>query len=274
MNIFIITQDEPFFIPKLIQRISESMEKEDKIVGITILKPYHKGKNYLIWIKERAVVYLLRELFFLMTLMVYTKLYESLAGVFPLKKYFSVKRLCDANNFRYVDTDDINSSEYQSKIRTLDIDIIISISATQIFKKSLIELPKKECVNIHGTLLPRHRGVMGSWWVLAAGDEYTGVTVHRIIEKLDAGDILLQEKIPIQKDDTQFSLAVRTKKMSADLAIKLIEIIKTGNVVPKSMDQTIANINTFPTSAQAKKFRNSGKRVIKIHDFPAIISNW
>ena len=274
MNIFIITQEEPFFIPKIIQRISDGMEKEDKIVGVTILKPYHKGKNYRIWIKERAVVYLSRELFFLMILMIYVKGYESLAGVFPLKKYFSVKRLCDAKNLFCVDTADINSSEYLTKIRTLDIDVIISISATQIFKKALIDLPKKECVNIHGTLLPRHRGVMGSWWTLATGDDYTGVTVHRIIEKLDAGDIILQEKIPIQKDDTQFSLAVKTKKMSADLAIKLIKIIKTGNVVPKRMDQTIANINTFPTSAQAKQFRSRGKRVIKITDFPAIMSNW
>jgi methionyl-tRNA formyltransferase len=274
MNVFIITQEEPFFIPKIIRRISDSMEKEDKIVGITILKPYHKGKNYLIWIKERAVVYLIRELFFLMILMIYVKVYEIFAGVFTLKKYFSVKRFCGSKNFLCVDTDDINSSEYQSKIRPLDIDVIISISATQIFKKALIDLPKKECVNIHGTFLPRHRGVLGSWWALAAGDEYTGVTVHRIIEKLDAGDILLQEKIPIQKDDTQFSLAVRTKKMSADLTVKLIDIIKKGNIIPKRMDQNIANINTFPTIAQAKQFRRSGKRVIKINDFPAIIYDW
>jgi methionyl-tRNA formyltransferase len=274
MNLLIVTQEEPFFIPKILARIDDNLNREDKIVGITILKPYHKSKNYLTWIRERVIVYTYRELMLLMALFTYVKIYEALTRIFPLKKFFSVRRFCSARGIRLFQTADINSAEYHSELRSLDIDMIISHSATQIFKKSLIEIPRVGCVNVHGTLLPRHRGVMGSWWALASGDKFTGVTVHQLIERLDAGDILLQEKMPIEDEDTQFSIAVKTKKMSADLTLRMLDILREGEPKAISMDINAGNINTFPTKEQAVQFRKSKKRIIKINDLANVISDW
>ena len=274
MNIFLITQNEPFYIPKIIQRIYYELNREDKIVGITLLKPYHKSKNYLTWIQERAIVYTLRELILLIVLFSYVNLYELSSRVLPLTNLFSVRRLCLVKNIRLIETDDINSAEYLARIRTLDIDIIISLSATQIFKKPLIDVPKRECVNVHGTLLPRHRGVMGSWWALAAGDTYTGVTVHRLIEKLDAGEIILQEKILIEKDDTQFSLATKTKKISAELLLKMLDQLKRSEIKLVTIDVNTGNINTFPTKEQAIQFRKGKKGIITFKDLKDVIRTW
>jgi methionyl-tRNA formyltransferase len=274
MKIFFITQEEPFFMPKIIQRICDNLGKEDTIVGITILKPYHKNKNYLKWMQERAIVYKYRELFFLGLLFSYVKMHMMLSGIFPLQNVFSVRNICHSENIPVIDAADINSTDYQNVIRRLDIDIIISLSATRIFKKALIDLPKKECVNVHGTLLPRHRGVMGSWWALAAGDVYTGVTVHRIIEKLDAGDIILQEKIPIGKEDTQFSLATKTKKMSADLILRMLELLRVGEITTSEMDVNSGNINTFPTKEQATNFKKSTRRILTFRDVTTVLRHW
>jgi methionyl-tRNA formyltransferase len=201
-------------------------------------------------------------------------MYEILSNIIPLENFFSVKRVCCFKKIPLFTTDDINSVEYLSTLRSLDIDVLISVSATQIFKKSLIDIPKKECINIHGTLLPRHRGVMGSWWVLASGDNYTGVTVHQIIEKLDAGEIILQEKIPIKNDDTQFSIATKTKKISADLILKMLDQLRKSQITHSKMNVNEGNINTFPTKEQAIKFRESKKRIIKFKDVIDIIKPW
>lgn len=274
MNIFLITQDEPFYIPKIILRICEGLNKEDRIVGLTVLRPYHKSKNYLTWIKERILVYSFGEFVLLALLFTYVKMYELFSRVLPLKKFFSVKRTCRFKKISLFSTDDINSAEYQTKLQSLDVDILISISATQIFKKALIDLPKKECVNVHGTLLPRHRGVMGSWWALASGDKFTGVTVHRIVERLDAGEIILQQKVPITQNDSQFSIATKTKKISADLILIMLDQLRKDQIVLTKMDIIEGNINTFPSKEQAKKFRASKKRIIKFEDVMEIIKNW
>jgi len=226
------------------------------------------------WIQERAIVYTFRELILLLVLFSFVKIYEVLSRVLPLSNLYSVRRFCHGKDIRLIETDDINSAEYLTMIRSLDIDIIISLSATQIFKKPLIDVPKKECVNVHGTLLPRHRGVMGSWWALAAGDRYTGVTVHRIIEKLDAGEIILQEKIPIEKDDTQFSIATKTKKMSVNLILKMLDQLKRNEIKLFTMDVNTGNINTFPTKEQAIKFRKSKKRIITFNDIREVLRTW
>jgi methionyl-tRNA formyltransferase len=274
MNIFLITQEEPFYIPKIIWRICEGLNKEDRIVGLTILKPYHKSKNYLTWIKERIIVYSFGEFILLALLLTYVKMYEVLSNILPLKKMFSVKRVCRFKRIPLIITSDINSLEYQSRLRSFDIDILISVSATQIFKTALIEIPNKECVNVHGTLLPRHRGVMGSWWALATGDKYTGVTLHRIVEKLDSGEILLQQKIPITQNDTQFSIATKTKKISADLILMMLDQLRKHQINPIDMNVHTGNINTFPTKEQAKKFRASSKRIIKFQDVIDVIKGW
>jgi methionyl-tRNA formyltransferase len=87
-------------------------------------------------------------------------------------------------------------------------------------------------VNIHPSLLPKYRGATPIAWAIFSKETETGVTAHLLTEKLDAGDILIQKKIPIEKDDTDSGLRKKLAILSMDVVQELIEQIETNSLRP------------------------------------------
>ncbi|MBR3116747.1 MAG: methionyl-tRNA formyltransferase [Bacilli bacterium] len=108
--------------------------------------------------------------------------------------------------------------DYQ-KIMDLKPDLIITCAYGQIIPKELLELPKYKCINIHASLLPKYRGGAPIHHSIINGDEYTGVTIMYMDEKMDSGDILYQEKIKIEDSD---NVGTMFKKLSV-LGSKMIK---------------------------------------------------
>ncbi len=103
------------------------------------------------------------------------------------------------------------------KLQELKPDVIVVVAYGQILKKNVLELPLLGCVNVHSSLLPRWRGAAPIQWALLSGDQVTGVTTMRLVQELDAGDILLQDQTPISAEDTASSLHDRLAEMGARL---------------------------------------------------------
>lgn len=266
MNVFIITQNEPFFIPKMIKYLIYNQIQGYTITGITILAPHRKNKNYIHWFNERSVVYSFGELLISGLLFLYTKLYNK----FLTNSYYSVKKIIKESEINEIITEDINSAEFISKILALNIDIIISISCPQLFKEDLLN-SAKYCINAHGTLLPRHRGVFGSWWTLFSGDKIGGSTIHTMEIKLDAGDILWQNEFPIEKNDTQYSIAYKTKRDMAWGLAKVLKQISVGNIKilhPKYE----TSYHRAPTKELGKEFHRTGYKVISLKDIKFVLA--
>ena len=78
--------------------------------------------------------------------------------------YYSCRKILRIANIEEINTNDINDKNYIKRIKQENPDIIISISCPQLFKEDLLNTPNIYCINAHGTLLPRHRGVFGSFW--------------------------------------------------------------------------------------------------------------
>ena len=113
------------------------------------------------------------------------------------------------------------------KIKSISPDVIFSIYYRKILPKTLIEIPKLGCINIHPSLLPKYRGPIPTAWAIERGEDFFGVTIHYMDEGIDTGDILVQNKYSIGKTETGYELYSRAMKIGAQLLKENFEKIIT-----------------------------------------------
>ncbi len=118
--------------------------------------------------------------------------------------------------------------EVAEEIRALDPHLIVVVSFGQILPPSILQIPSLGCLNIHPSLLPRYRGAAPIQRVLMEGERETGVTIMWMNERLDAGDIFLQERTPIHPEETYGELHDRLAVEGAGLLMKAIEMLERG----------------------------------------------
>lgn len=121
-----------------------------------------------------------------------------------------------------LETAEAKSAGFIEKVRQVQADIFVVISFGLILPKALLEAPKLMALNVHSSLLPRYRGAAPMHWALIHGDPETGVTVMRMTEKLDAGDIALQKKIKISPEDDIFSVEERLSRAGASALLEVL----------------------------------------------------
>jgi methionyl-tRNA formyltransferase len=112
----------------------------------------------------------------------------------------------------------------------------------KILPKALLDLPPRGAINVHGSLLPRHRGAAPIQRALLAGDTVTGITIMQMNERMDAGDILLQEQTAIRADDTSASLGERLAEIGARLLALALERIERGELVGQPQNDADATL--------------------------------
>ena len=122
--------------------------------------------------------------------------------------------------------------DFVGEIRSLKPDCIVVVAYGKILPKELLEIPPYRVVNLHASLLPRYRGAAPIQRALMAGERVTGNTVMLVNERMDAGDILSQEEIPIEEEDNLETLSERLSKRGADLLVRTLSLWFEGRVTP------------------------------------------
>ena len=122
---------------------------------------------------------------------------------------------------------DVNSVDSIKRLSGLKADVFIVVGFGQILKKDLLDIPKKYCINLHGSLLPKYRGAAPINWAIVNGEKQTGVTVIKMNEKMDAGDMLLKKSVSIEDTDDTASLSKRLSSEGAHLVLKSIELARS-----------------------------------------------
>lgn len=107
-------------------------------------------------------------------------------------------------------------------------DIIVVAAFGQILPKEILDLPEYGCINVHASLLPKYRGAAPIQWAVINGEEKSGVTIMKMDEGLDTGDIISREIVVLDKDQTGGSLFERLAETGAKLCVKTMEDIKNG----------------------------------------------
>src|SRR6266568_2859999 len=126
------------------------------------------------------------------------------------------------------------------EIRTLGPDVIVVVAYGQILPRTVLQIPKIACLNLHASLLPRWRGAAPIQAAIAAGDRETGITVMYMDEGLDTGDILLQRKIDILPAETGGSLPARLAKLAPNALLDSLRLLAEGNAPRIPQDNILA----------------------------------
>ena len=125
------------------------------------------------------------------------------------------------------------TSSLVDQIKGINPDIILSLYYRKILPKSIIELPRLGCINIHPSLLPEYRGPVPTAWAIEKGEKNFGITIHKMDNGIDTGDILIQKKYRIFHNETGFELYTRAMKLGAKLFNDNFLKIIDGKIKPK-----------------------------------------
>lgn len=136
--------------------------------------------------------------------------------------------------FRFRDDEDALET-----LRDLNPDIIVVMAYGQILPRAVIEAPTIACVNLHASLLPRHRGASPIQAAIREGDEESGITLMRVVEKLDAGDIILKHVSAIRSDDTGGSLHDRLAELGPAVLEEGLPLLASSSMQSISQDEAI-----------------------------------
>lgn len=132
--------------------------------------------------------------------------------------------------------DRVKRPEAVERLRAEVPDLIVVAAFGQILSKEILELPRFGCVNVHASLLPKYRGAAPIQWAVINGEEKSGVTIMQMDEGLDTGDILLQEEIPLDPEETGESLYNKMAALGGELLVKALPMIEEGSLVPIKQD--------------------------------------
>jgi len=127
-------------------------------------------------------------------------------------------------------------------VRGIAPDVIVVVAYGQIIPPSILEIPPRGIVNVHGSLLPRYRGAAPIQWAIARGETETGVTTMLMDVGLDTGPILLQRQIAISDDDTGRTLEAKLAPLGAELLLETLSRWERGDLVPIPQDDAQATL--------------------------------
>lgn len=123
--------------------------------------------------------------------------------------------------------------EFIDQIRAFSPELLVVAAYGQILPQALLDIPKHGSLNVHASLLPKHRGAAPIQWSLIEGDRETGVTIMKMDAGLDTGPMLSRRSTPISESDTGQTLHDRLAQVGADLLIETIPDWVTGKIVPQ-----------------------------------------
>lgn len=126
-----------------------------------------------------------------------------------------------------------NNTEFVNTLKELKPDIMCVVAYGKILPKEILDIPKKGCINLHASLLPKYRGAAPIQWAILNGDKVTGVSTMYMNEKMDEGDIILSEKVEIGEYETTGELWNRLAVIGANLLVKTVNQIEEG-IAPRT----------------------------------------
>jgi methionyl-tRNA formyltransferase len=116
--------------------------------------------------------------------------------------------------------------------------IIVVVAFGRILPLSILDLAPYGCLNVHYSLLPKYRGAAPVAWTIVNGEQTSGVTTMKLVEKMDAGPIYLQREIALGPDETTASLQAKLTPIGAELLLETLQSLKQGSMVPQLQNES------------------------------------
>ena len=150
-----------------------------------------------------------------------------------------VKALAVAAGVPVFQPENFKNADAIAELAGLNADLMVVVAYGLILPQAVLDLPKFGCINIHGSILPRWRGAAPIHRALMAGDTQTGVTIIKLVRKLDAGDMYYKAECPIGADATSSSLHDRLAIMGAAGLIEVVSQIEQGSLLAEPQNEAL-----------------------------------
>ncbi len=259
MRIALVTQEEPFYLPPALDAFCAARGQE--VVALIVLPAF----NEAITATAARLYDFYGPLDFarLASRFVLAKVADRLNRVATLTRPYSAADVAKRHAIPLYHPPKINAPAFVATLTDeIRPDLMVSIAASQILKQRVLDVPRYGCINLHAAPLPRYQGMMPNFWTLLHKEPVAAVTVHYMVEKLDAGDILVQRSVPIHPDDSLHDLMVRSKQIGVQALLEAVAQIEQGAAQPRPMDTSQASYFSFPKRADARKLRQLGHALL------------
>ena len=153
-----------------------------------------------------------------------------------------VRKLAEAHGVPVIAPEKIRAPEVLETLRVWRPQIIVVVAYGRILPKTILDLPPYGCLNVHYSLLPKYRGAAPAAWTIINGEEQGGVTTMKLVEKMDAGAIYLQEPLPLAPDETTGSLQKKLTPIGSRLLAETLGRLKEGSLIPREQDGSQASL--------------------------------
>jgi len=176
----------------------------------------------------------------------------------------SIHNMANEHAIPLLHTRNINDPDVVHFINQTRPDYLLAAHFNQLVKPVLLDSPEYACINIHPSLLPAYQGVDPVFYALLNNEKQTGVSVHRMSEHFDKGEILAQHKMPIQSIDSVCALNQKLFHQGAKLAINWIKNEAKPILTPALQDQ--GNYDSWPSAKLVSNLKKQGKVLIRKDD--------
>jgi methionyl-tRNA formyltransferase len=249
MNISFLTTDEPLFLPKFFERVLPTLSRRHA-VRVYSVAPLYKSQS-----SAQAARRYLASFGLAATIQLTTRLLRAKVA------RQSIESVCRRAGIAYKLISDVNAPEFLDQLRRENVELLISVSCPQIFRRALVGLPPNGILNIHGAILPHYRGVLPSFWMLANGERQAGVSIYFVNEVIDAGELCGQEVFPIDAYESLEEFILRSKLIGADLLLRTIDAMERGNIERRPLVLAQGSYYSWPDAKAVQRFRVAGRRL-------------
>jgi len=256
MNVLLFTHDGPIYMPRYLEPV---LEEQADCIDEIILAPMQK--SFLEDLSEKYEMF--GPVAFVRYGLIYAK--GKTLDLLPAStvyqyagRYYSVKTLAAEYDIPVRKVENVNDEAFVESVRETDPDLLLSIACGQRIGAELLNIPDYGAVNIHGSLLPKYRGLSTAFWVLYHDEDESGVTAHYMTPEFDDGDILIQRKYSIESDDTMDDVYLKLIETGADVAISIIDQIGQESIATTPNNIEEGEYYSRPTSSDRKEFFRRG----------------
>ncbi|HEY2986860.1 MAG TPA: methionyl-tRNA formyltransferase [Candidatus Binatia bacterium] len=149
-----------------------------------------------------------------------------------------VRKVAERRHIPVVAPEKIRAPSFLEILKNWAPELIVVVAYGRILPREILELAPHGCLNVHYSLLPKYRGAAPVAWAIMNGEERSGVTTMRLVEKMDAGPIYLQREVGLANDETRSSLQAKLAAAGAELLTETIAGMKSGKLTPRVQDES------------------------------------
>lgn len=186
--------------------------------------------------------------------------------------FSAVKEFAFKNNLEIFQPENLKEEKFLRCLKDLKPDLFVVAAYGKIIPQEALGIPRIIPLNIHASLLPKYRGAAPINWVLINGEKETGVTLIKMNELMDAGEIISQESLEIKNDDTAITLREKLSSLASNLLLKTIEYIKSNKF--SLVAQNEKDVTYAPKLKKTDGLINWNSKSVEIHNRIRGLLSW